>query len=214
MTSIGSKATAVAVAVILAGAGVAACSASGEDGANGQPQQASEQQASPRSAPPRVYHMETLDAFDTSDERMLVGFADNVFVGRVGGRVGDEPLEGRVVPDPDSPEGAAPSTPQTQFSVEVLDNVKGQLNRTVTVSQTGGRVPGENAVMQNNGDPLLQPGQTVLFATRFDSGRGWHQITSANHADVRLETSEERNRVVNRFEEARENQIDPTPGRH
>lgn len=214
MTSIGSKATAVAVAVILAGAGVAACSASGEDGTNRQPRKASEQQASQRSAPPRVDHIETLAAFDTSDERKLVGFADNVFVGRVEERVGDEPLESQVVPDPDGPEGPAPSTPQTQFSVEVLDNVKGQLNGTVTVSQTGGRVPGENAVALNNDDPLLQPGQTVLFATRFDSGRGWHQITSANYGDVRLETPEERNRVVNQFEEAREKQIDPTPGRH
>ena len=200
MVSFGSKAMAIAAAVILAGAGAVAFSQAGADGVDKGPQRAAE---------PHIYDMEALDAFDVSDERKLVGFADNVFVGRVKDEVGIEPITGAIQPDADGPEGPTPSIPQTQFSVEVLDNVKGQLDGVVIVSQTGGRVPGENAVSLLERDPLLRSGETVLFATRFVSGEGWHQITTANYADIRLGGPEERARLVKRFENAKSDQIDP-----
>lgn len=156
----------------------------------------------------RVYNIETFRAFDAGDERQLVGFADNVFVGRVTERVGSEAFVGPVPESRDSAEGPPATTPRTQFSVEVLDEIKGTLPDTVTVSQQGGRVE-QDAVALVEGDPILQPGQTVLFATRFDEREGWHQITSAKYGDVRIEGPEERARVVDTFEDAEENQIDP-----
>jgi hypothetical protein len=153
-------------------------------------------------------------AFSASDDSDLVGFADNVFVGRVERRVGDEPLESRVVPDPDGPEGPAPSTPQTQFSVEVLENVKGKLGGAVTVSQQGAYDPERGCVTLMEDDPLLEPGQEILFFTRRDEKRGWHQIFSAGYGDVRIEDEQHREDLVWRFERAHKNQTDPTPGRH
>jgi len=56
-------------------------------------------------------------AFEPTDERQLVGFATNVFVGRVVGKVG---AEGAHV---FGPQDAV--IPRTQFSVAVLENIKG-----------------------------------------------------------------------------------------
>jgi hypothetical protein len=150
-------------------------------------------------------------AFSASDDSDLVGFADNVFVGRVERRVGDEPLESRVVPDPDGPEGPAPSTPQTQFSVEVLENVKGKLGGAVTVSQQGAYDPERGCVTLMEDDPLLEPGQEVMFFTRHDEKRGWHQIVPAGYGDVRIEDKQQREELVRRFERAEENLTDPLP---
>jgi hypothetical protein len=148
-------------------------------------------------------------AFSGSDDSDLVGFSDNVFVGRVEGRVGDEPLESRVVPDPDGPEGPAPSTPQTQFSVEVLENVKGKLGGAVTVSQQGAYDPERGCVTLMEDDPLLEPGQEIMFFTRRDEGRGWHHIFSAGYGDVRIEDERQREELVRRFERAQKHQTDP-----
>ncbi len=74
-------------------------------------------------------------AFDVSDERNLVGFADNVFVGRVAKKVGNR--------------GSMRSglgMPHTLFSVEVSENVKGKLGGAVTVAQPGGYEPGSGCV--------------------------------------------------------------------
>ena len=157
----------------------------------------------------RVYPMESLHAFDVRDENKLVGFAENVFVGRVLEKTGSEAFVGPVQEDADSREGPPTVIPRTQFSVEVLDNIKGQLENTVTVSQTGGAIPGKDGIALLNEDPLLRSGQTVLFTTRFDEKEGRHQITTSNYGDVRIGGAEERARVVERFETARKNQVDP-----
>jgi hypothetical protein len=148
-------------------------------------------------------------AFSGSDDSDLVGFSDNVFVGRVEKRVGDEALESRVVPDPDGPEGPAPSTPQTQFSVEVLENVKGKLGGAVTVSQQGAYDPERGCVTLMEDDPLLEPGQEIMFFTRRNEGRGWHHIFTAGYGDVRIEDEEHREELVRRFERAKKHQTDP-----
>src|SRR3712207_1408551 len=76
-----------------------------------------------------VVNVEVDYAFEPTDERQLVGFATNVFVGRVAGKVGAEgaPLSGP----------GDQVMPRTQFAVAVLENIKGDLTGKVTVSQTG-----------------------------------------------------------------------------
>ena len=64
-----------------------------------------------------VVNVEVDYAFEPPDERQLVGFATNVFVGRVIGKVG---AEGAPLPGP-----ADRVMPRTQFSVVVLRNIKG-----------------------------------------------------------------------------------------
>ena len=98
---------------------------------------------------------------------------------------------------------------RTQFSVEVLENVKGRLGGVAIVSQEGAYDPARECVMLMENDPLLKPGQEVMFFTRRDERHGWHQIVSAGYGDVRIEDEQHREELVRRFERARKNQTDP-----
>lgn len=138
-------------------------------------------------------------AFDASDERTLVGFADNVFVGRVAKKVGNR--------------GSWRSDlgmPYTLFSVAVSENVKGKLGGTVTVAQPGGYEPANGCVTLVNEDPILKPGQEVLFVTRYDERHRWHAIVEPGLGDMRIEGRQQREALVRRFEEAVKKQVDPT----
>jgi hypothetical protein len=136
-------------------------------------------------------------AFSGSDDSDLVGFSDNVFVGRVEKRVGSTRAESY------GPMG------RTRFSVEVLGNVKGRLGGIVTVSQQSAYDPERGCATLMEDDPLLEPGQEIMFFTRRDEGRGWHQIFSAGYGDVRIEDEQHREELVRRFERAQKNQTDP-----
>lgn len=136
-------------------------------------------------------------AFDVTDDRKLVGFADNVFVGRVAERAGSEGSTGSGIP-------------YTLFSVEVLQNVKGNLDGMVTVAQEGGYAPAAGCVMLMEDDPLLKPGQEVLFVTRYDGRHRRYQITTSGYGDVRVRNRAHREDIVRRFEEAAKDQVDPT----
>lgn len=49
----------------------------------------------------------------------------------------------------------------------------------------------------------------MLFATRFDEAEGWHDISAPAYGDRRVDGPEERRNLVAKFENARENQINP-----
>ena len=57
---------------------------------------------------------------------------------------------------------------QTQFSVEVLENIKGNLKGKVIVNQEGGfeTIDGKTYLVLIEGDKLLEQNKTYLFATR------------------------------------------------
>ena len=141
--------------------------------------------------PPLTVHAD--NAVDTSDDRRLVGFADNVFVGRVLARSGQTDEL---------------SMPETQFRVEVLDTLKGSLSGTVTVNQFGGVADGRTVLLE--GDALLEPGETYLLATRTRTDLGWETVV-AQHGKVKLRGAEHGRQVRARFAEAREKQIPFTP---
>lgn len=146
-----------------------------------------------------VVNLEVNYAFEPTDEKQLVGFATHVFVGRVIGKVGAEgaPLSG----DGDD------VVPRTQFSVEVLNSIKGDLGGTVTVSQSGGYDRFEGRGVRVEGDPLLQPGQQRLFVTSYDAQEDWYTIVAQPFGDVRIESESERTDLVQEFERARRAQI-------
>lgn len=165
-------------------------------------------------------------AFDVMDERKLVGSADNVFLGHVVRELGTEEIP-RSGPGHEAPpqEVEAPRTPRTEFSVEVLRNVKGNLSGTVTVSQTGGWVeytaqgryledgiqPGDRVreLAIREGDSLLEPGDVYLFVTGHNEEGSYHQITAPGHGNVPANSPQKRAVLIERFTEAGANQIDP-----
>jgi ribosomal protein L7/L12 len=155
-------------------------------------------------------------AFDVSDDRKLVGHADDVFVGLVLRRAGEEGL-------PTSDLGMEMA--QTQFAVEVLENIKGELSGAVTVNQLGGyevypanRDYPEHGVEKGelvreiilvDDNPLLEPGSQYLFVTNPNLGKEWHQIVAQGFGNLPIEDEHHRRALVQRFAEATENQIDP-----
>ena len=102
--------------------------------------------------------------------------------------------------------------PRTQFSVAVLRNVKGDLGGKVTVSQTGGYDGSMGREVRIEGDPLLEPGQELLFVTSYDQEEGWYTMVAQPFGTVPIEDERQRTKLVERFEQAREQQIpfDPT----
>ena len=156
-------------------------------------------------------------AFDVSDDRNLVGFADNVFLGRVL-KVED------IVSTSDT--SAPPEDPRSIFAVEVSENVKGNLEGTVRVAQDGGcveyRADGDypeqgiregervRALTLVNEDSLLERGEEYLLLTRYDERHRWHQIATAPSGNIRIENEKHREALVRRFERAEKNQVDPT----
>lgn len=146
-----------------------------------------------------VINVEVNYAFEPTDERQLVGFATNVFVGRVVEKVGTEgaPLSG--------PGDRA--MPRTQFSVAVLNNIKGDLGGQVTVSQTGGYDRVTDRQVRVEGDPFLTPEREYLLITSYDREEGWYTIAAQPFGTVRIEGGRHRAGLVKKFEQAREEQI-------
>lgn len=152
----------------------------------------------------RAVFMGASYAFDAEDERKLVGASENVFLGRVVEKSGTELIEGTPEP-PGVPD--APGVPDTQFSVEVLRTVKGDLTGNVTVSQHGGYDPASGQEMVVEDDHLLRPGGVYMFSTNYDPQRDWQQIVAGPFGNVGADTQDERNTLVQTFTEAHKNQV-------
>jgi hypothetical protein len=141
-------------------------------------------------------------AFDVSDERHLVGYADNVFVGRVVRKLENVP-----------PAENVPPLPTTLFAVEVQENIKGSLSGTVTVVQGGGCNPARDQVVLINNDPPLRPGEVAVFSTSKDSPTGPHSMIGDRFSHVPVETETQEARMVATFEAATREQVPFEPSR-
>ncbi|ONH31128.1 hypothetical protein [Pseudofrankia asymbiotica] len=108
----------------------------------------------------RVDEMHASFAFDIDDEKQVTVFADNVFVGRVIGRVGSRTEDGLEV----------------QFRVRVLENIKGTLPAEVTVNQQGGYDPAENRLVVFADDLPLSSGRIYIFSTRYSTDLRFHTL--------------------------------------
>ncbi len=151
-----------------------------------------------------VVNLEVNYAFEPTDEKQLVGFATHVFVGRVIGQVG---AEGAALSG-----GGDDVVPRTQFSVEVLKGIKGDLGGEVTVSQTGGYDGPEGRGVRVEDDTMMKPGQQRLFVTSYDEQEGWYTIVAQPYGDIRIESESQRANLVAAFERARRAQIPFEPG--
>lgn len=145
---------------------------------------------------PDFTYTEALYATDVSDPRHLVGITENVFVGRVSS------FNATHYPD---------LIPETLFTVEVVENIKGELKGDVVVNQQGGHWQADEngnpgALHLVNEDALLIVGQTYLFATLPDAEGRWHTVVPV-YGDIPLKDDNHRAEVTAVFEDALQNQI-------
>ncbi len=120
----------------------------------------------------RILHFEY--AADFKNDQILVGASHNIFVAKVIRQVSNV---SRVMP-------------KTQFLVEVIYNVKGNLHGAITVDQAGGYRDGVLYVSSRdagdllapasspNAGYLLEPGMTYILATRYSERDDWYTINS------------------------------------
>lgn len=92
-----------------------------------------------------------LYAADYSNNQILMGASHNVFVGKIISQIGN---------------GELMESPTTLFTVEVLSNIKGNMEGIVTVEQEGGYKDGVEYIVED-GAPFLDIGSTYLLATRY-----------------------------------------------
>ncbi|MGM7723723.1 hypothetical protein [Metabacillus sp. Hm71] len=136
-----------------------------------------------------IINMDVGYEVDVSDPRKLVGYADHVFIGKVIEQAGTKKISG---------------FPETQFNVKVLETIKGDLNGTIIVNQNGGYDGNQLTVI--NGDSLIKPGKTYLFATKYLESENWHTLVPA-YGDVLIENEEKQKELIETYKKAYENQI-------
>lgn len=141
------------------------------------------------SSPDKIVYTSPSYVTDISDDRKLSGIAQNVFIGEVKTQVGNKKLN---------------SFPETQFKVEVSQNIKGSLTGTVTVNQQGG-VSG-NTLMLMQGDKMLEVGKTYLFATLQNKEQNWYTLIPA-YGDILVENDIKKKDLVDRFTKAHKEEI-------
>ena len=141
-------------------------------------------------------------AYDFSDERILVGAAEYVFLGEVVEQVGDK---GVPTSAPDI------EIPQTQFLVKVITEIKGKLPPEVVVSQSSGVDKSTGDLILIDGDPVLKAGETVLFAVNTEPDFDWYTIVAGPFGATRAKDALAAEALVARFTAAERDQFVPVP---
>lgn len=138
---------------------------------------------------PIIKTVQTSHAFDVTDPKRLVGWADNVFVGRVVKLSGKSDERGML---------------ETQFKVEVAENIKGELHGDITVNQQGG-YEGETLILVEN-DQLLKEGESYLFISRQNEEKEWHTIVPV-YGDILINSEAHKEELLTKYEKAYQKEI-------
>jgi hypothetical protein len=111
---------------------------------------------------------------DFSKDNILLGVSHNVFIGKVLAQTGNKETQ---------------IGPRTQYTVEVVSNIKGDLKDIVTVDLFGGEQNGKLVTVEgiHEEDYFLKEGTTYLFATRYDEQENWYTLIA--HPNARKELS-------------------------
>lgn len=138
-----------------------------------------------------VFPIENSYAFDVSDKEQLAGYADDIYIGSVSAiRSIDE-------------EAAT-----TQYEVQIDEVLKGRLDGTVIVSQSGYRKGDATYVSEDQ--PLLHIGAVYLLVTNPDvREKGQHTLVAGPASAV--SASENRGEIIREYARAIRNQYYP-PG--
>ena len=119
--------------------------------------------------PTPLEELALLYPINPENNQLLLGASHNVFVGKVLEQSGNKETE---------------IGPRTQYTVQVIDNIKGDLNSTVVLDMLGGYQDGKLVVVEDNSPEafLLKPGSTYLFATRYNEQENWHTLIAHPNA--------------------------------
>lgn len=150
---------------------------------------------------PHIVITEPSYAYDFSNDQILVGTSEFVFLGQVVEQVS---AKGIPTSDPEI------EIPLTQFSVRVIEQIKGKLpTEGVVVSQSSGVDKSSGDLILVDGDPLLNPGEIVLFSVNLEPDFGWYQIAAGPYGAIRAKDARESDALVARFQEAEQKQFVP-----
>ncbi len=105
-------------------------------------------------------------AVNPTQPHHLLGASHNVFIGKVLAQSGVT----------DSATG-----PRTQYSLQVLHNIKGNLAGTISIEQEGGTI-GEMQYLIEDAFPPLTPDSTYLLATRYNVLNGAYTVLAHKSA--------------------------------
>lgn len=143
-----------------------------------------------------IQYVKTSSVTDLSDDRKLAGIAHNIFIGKVISEVGDKKLN---------------LIPETQFSVQVIENIKGNLNENITVNQQGGSdAEKDNKLILMENDKMIEPGKVYLFATCYNDAEKWHTLIPA-YGDIVLDNDNIKKESVEKYKKAFKEQIKFNP---
>jgi hypothetical protein len=171
-----------------------------------------------RGEEPAPIEDEILYSYDIQDERIVIGLSENVFAGRVGRKVGEEPAKTTIPGDA--------GRPQAQYSVSVLASAKAtgpapvRAGEGVVVNQevgedhkTGRVVPIVAAFCGSHAsDELLVPGAVYVFATYYEPSRKLQTLTAQPTGNVRTEDEDEARMLLSAYDRYAAEQVDPATG--
>jgi hypothetical protein len=138
---------------------------------------------------PVIQTVQTSHAFDVTDPQRLVGWADNVFIGKVIKMSGTSEERGML---------------ETQFKVEVAESIKGELQGEVTVNQQGG-YEGKKLILVEN-DQMLKEGESYLFISRKNEEHDFHTVVPV-YGDILINSEAHKEELLTKYEKAYQEEI-------
>ncbi|SDW33652.1 hypothetical protein SAMN05444487_102276 [Marininema mesophilum] len=139
---------------------------------------------------PSTRTLHTSSAVDLSDPKKRVGWADNVFVGEVISKKGTK----KFLRD----------TPETQFNVKVIENIKGELSGEVVVNQLGG-YDGEERVLVA-GDEMIKESETYMFVVKYEDEHSFYNIAT-QYGHTKIDNQGEKDKLIKEYKTAFKNQV-------
>lgn len=135
--------------------------------------------------------------FNPDDLESVVGNSENVFIGTIIKKTGEQ--------------GIDPLQPRTQYEVQMVKNIKGQLPDTVIVNQLMGygETADENGnivkgLMKFEDQEFLQPGKMYVLSGLYSAEDNWVNLTPVCGEELIIET--EKNEKIAKYTEAFDNQ--------
>jgi hypothetical protein len=125
-----------------------------------------------------IVRISVIYAFDVDKLEILVGFADYVFVGKVTGFKG-------TINDASAPLGLPAGMPDTKYSVEVVENIKGNLVTDIEILKRGGLSENRKSKEIYPDDIMPQIGEHYIFvvAARNDG----ELYASGKNSNIKIE---------------------------